>query len=228
MAIADLQLSTGGDTLAERMIGTHFGQQVSERRVRRMVSVVERRLTSVTLVLENIIDGHNASAMIRSAEGLGIENIHIVEQPHPYKVNRSILRGAHRWVSIHRYQRIESCTSHLKERGFLLAVADVGNGCVPVHQLPVDKKVAIVMGSELDGLSQRAKADADIRFTIPMAGFVESFNVSVSAAVTMHQVTHQRRAHLLAHDVIGELSLVEQEERLLKWMERSAMKRAPK
>ncbi len=201
-----------------RLMDEHaLGPYVSERRKDRMLDVIGGRLTSVTVVLENLYDPHNVSAVVRTAEGFGLHQVHVVEQPNKYTRCAAILRGSDRWVDIVRHDGLNRCLSDLMADGYTLAVADVGEGCVPVEKLDVTGKLAVVMGSERDGLSKRAKQLADVRFTIPMAGFTESFNVSVSAAITLYEVTRRRRQ--LA--TVPELTEAQLAEHLVQWMRRS-------
>src|SRR5688500_848419 len=157
--------------------------ELTERRKKRVIDVALARLGSVTVVLENLGDPHNASAVLRSAEGLGLAAMHVVEQPNKWERNPAIAKGAHRWVDVVRHQGLARCLGDLSAAGYDLYAADVGEGCVPVHDIDVARPVALVFGSERDGLSRRALALTDRRFTVPMYGFVESFNVSVSAAI---------------------------------------------
>ncbi|MCP4502798.1 MAG: RNA methyltransferase [Deltaproteobacteria bacterium] len=198
-----------------------LGSLVSERRLRRMIGVLLERLTSVTLVAENFADPHNISALIRTAEGFGLDRVHVVEMPNKYQRCGSIVRGADRWLEIEKHQGLSKSIGALQANGFVLAAADVGPGCVPVTELPVDKPLAIVMGSERDGLSKRAKSVVDIRFTIPMQGFTESFNVSVSAAVTLFEVSQRRRAHLSEQGIRGELDEETRKKRLEVWLRKT-------
>jgi len=146
--------------------------------------------------MENVADVHNASAVLRSAEALGLDTIHVVEQPNRWEKNAAISRGAERWIEVARHQGLARCLGDLSARGFQLFAADVGPGCVPVHEIDIERPVALVFGSERDGLSKRALALTDARFTIPMFGFVESFNVSVSAALTLYDVSSRRRRYI--------------------------------
>jgi tRNA (guanosine-2'-O-)-methyltransferase len=167
--------------------------QVERSRVERMVQVATRRLSSVTLAVENLWDTHNVSAVLRSAEGLGLMDVHVVEHPQRFKKHRGITHGADRWLNVHRYSSATQVLDHLSEAGFLICAADVGAGCVPVTEVPVDRPLAVVVGSEKDGLSETTRERADMRFSIPMTGFTGSFNVSVSAAISLWEITRQRR-----------------------------------
>ena len=191
-------------------------------RYERMLAVLARRLCSVTVVLENLFDTHNCSAVLRSAEGLGLDRVHVVEQPQRFRKHAQILRGADRWLDVVRHQRIEDCLERLRAEGFQTWAADVGPGCVPLNQIDVERPAAIIMGTEKDGLTDRAKALADHRFTIPMYGFTGSFNVSVSAAVALQQTSARRREAIGAvRDLDEDLAI----ERLDRWLNREVQRR---
>ena len=168
----------------------------TDERLWRMAEVVTQRLQSVTVVMENLHDAHNVGAVVRTAECYGIDTLHVVEMPNPYNPNKGIARGADKWLNVERHQGLNRVMGDLIADGFTICAADVGEGCIPLSELPVDKPVAIVMGSERDGVSDRAKKMVDVRFSIPMKGFTESFNVSVSAAVILHEITQRRRQFL--------------------------------
>ncbi len=215
------KLSTPGGDQAEFLaeLQRHpLGQLCTRRRLERMISVLSSRLTTVTVVMENLYDSHNVSAVVRSAEGFGLDRLHVVEQPNKYQRNPSILQGADRWVEIVRHPGLNRCLLDLQAQDFSICVADVGEGCVPLTEIPVDRPVVIVMGAEKDGLSERAKYMADVRYTIPMTGFTESFNVSVSAAISLFSVTERRR-HAIGSK--GELSLDEMRERADRWLKKT-------
>ena len=196
--------------------------EVTVDRFERMLSVASSRLRSVTVVLESLWDPHNVSAVIRSAEGIGIDEAHVVEQPHRFRTNRGVARGADRWLRIHRHADIGACFEHLRTRGFRTCAADVGAGCRPLPELPLDRPIAIVLGSEKEGLTTEARSLAELRFTIPMHGMTASFNVSVSAAITLWDLCRRRR-EMLAGD--GDLTLDEQIARVGAWLARQASRR---
>jgi tRNA (guanosine-2'-O-)-methyltransferase len=192
-----------------------LAHELSERRLRRMIRVACRRLESLTVVAENLWDPHNVSAVIRTAEGIGLDAMHVVETPNPFKISRGVTHGAERWLEIHRHAQLERCISSLAEAGFLTAAADLGEGCVPLEELPEDRSLALVFGSEKAGLTDRARTLTDLRFTIPMHGFTGSFNVSVSAAVSLHRLASRRR-RLLGRD--GELDDRAVRQRVVGWL----------
>jgi len=209
------------DVLAKRQaIFDHLKKEplaghTTEGRLWRMSEVVSNRLGSVTVVIENLHDAHNVGAVVRTAECYGIDTLHVVEMPNPYNPLKGIARGADKWLNVQRYQGLNKVMGDLMAGGYTVCAADVGEGCVPLSELPVDKPIAILMGSERDGVSERAKKMVDVRFSIPMVGFTESFNVSVSAAVVLHEVTQRRRQHLGAQ---GDLSLDTCKDRVSTWL----------
>ncbi|HVS14178.1 MAG TPA: RNA methyltransferase [Thermoanaerobaculia bacterium] len=214
-----------GDPIAaldDALAGHPLRGEVTPRRYRRMLEVAASRLGSVTVVLENLWDPHNVSAVIRSAEGIGIDEAHVVEQPHRFRVNRGVARGAERWLRIRRHPDIVGCIARLASEGFVTCAADVGPGCLGLPELPLDRPIAIVLGSEKDGLTTEAKVVTDLRFTIPMAGMTESFNVSVSAAIALWDLCRRRRALLGA---AGDLALEDRVARVAEWLARQATSR---
>lgn len=205
------------EELLALVAGNPDHQLVTERRLLRMLHVALARLGSITVVLESLWDPHNVSAVLRSAEGLGLLEAHVVEHPHRTRLNADVLRGADRWLTLGRYPDLRSCLERLRERSFLICAADIGEGCVPIDRLPVSAPVAVVLGSEKDGLTTRAKQLADVRFTIPMTGMTESFNVSVSAALTLWELTRRRR-ELLDEGRLGDLPVERAAELVTRWL----------
>ncbi len=184
------------DRILERLEENPLARELTPRRLRRLVEVATCRLTSVRAVIENLWDPHNVSAVVRTAEGLGIDEVSVVEDPHRYKVNRGVAHGADRWLRISRFSGLDDCLRELGSAGFTTCAADLGPGCVPLDALPADRPLALVFGSEKAGLTTAARERADLRFTVPMAGFTGSFNVSVSAALALFSVTQARRSVL--------------------------------
>lgn len=182
--------------LEAQPLAAAFMSHLSAHRAQRMIDVAAGRLNSVTVVLENLVDNHNASAVLRTCEGMGVSAMHVVEQPNRWEKNKAIARSADDWVSVRKHKGLARCLGDLSAQGFDLYAADVGQGCVSVYDIDVSRPVALVFGSEHSGLSKRALALTEHRFTIPMHGMVESFNVSVSAAVALWEVSSRRRRHL--------------------------------
>ncbi|MDP2339809.1 MAG: RNA methyltransferase [Deltaproteobacteria bacterium] len=213
LTAAELRLHLDGLPLAAALM-----EHLTPNRLRRVVDVAAARLQGITVVMENIADAHNASAVLRTCEGLGVDTLHVVEQPNKWEKNKAIARSADDWITVRKHQGLARCLGDLSADGFTLYAADVGPGCVSVADVDVTGRVCFVFGSEHSGLSKRAKALTDKRFTVPMHGMVESFNVSVSAAVALWEVTSRRRRLLGS---AGDLSLEEATTRALRFLKRA-------
>ena len=185
-----------------------LGPLVTERRLERLRSVAAGRVRSVAPVLESIADPHNASAILRSADAFGIQEVHVVPGPAGFHASRQISKGAHRWLDLRRHADSEACADALDAAGYAIYVASM-EGTVTPAQLAERSKVAVVFGNEHRGPSAAMRARAEGTYAIPMRGFVESLNVSVAAAITLHALTADRR---------GELSEQEREALIARWL----------
>jgi len=177
---------------------------VSEARQRRIEQVLSARLGGLTVVLENLHDPHNGAAALRSVEGFGLCELHVVEAVEPFKFSSKVTQGCEKWVAIHRYPTFEACAAALHARGFSLWAAlppSVGAPTVDVEALDVAHPTALVFGNEHAGLTPEAAARCDGRFSIPMTGFTGSFNLSVSVALSVFECAHRRRAVLGGGDL---------------------------
>jgi len=188
------------------------------QRWQRMEQVLAARLGHVRLVVENVHDPHNLSAVLRSAEALGVQHVHVVEAATGFSLSRRISRGAHKWLTVHRYRDFGECADELRDAGFRLYAAMLRPDAVPLETLPVIDPLALVLGNEHDGVSAAAVAACDGCFTIPMAGFVQSLNISVAAAVSLYSVTTRVRA--LREDG-GRLDIAERQAVLENWLPKS-------
>jgi len=170
---------------------------MSDERRGRIECVLDARLASVTVALEDLYDPHNGAACIRSAEAMGLSELFVAECAQAFRFAPKITIGCDKWLAIHRFPRFAACAAALRERGFALWAAVPGAG-VPPEQHDVSRPVAIVFGNEHAGLTEQAIAACDHAFSIPMFGFTQSFNLSVSAAITLQSVATRRRAHIAA------------------------------
>jgi tRNA (guanosine-2'-O-)-methyltransferase len=179
---------------------TYLSGFVTENRLKRFDEVIEKRLNHLQIVVEDLYQGHNASAVIRSCDCFGVQYVHFIEGRNTLKVNEEIALGAGSWVSVQKYKAHENnsaaCLRGLKEKGFrIVATTPHTNDCT-IDQLPVDKKLALVFGTEKEGITDEVKALADEFVSIPMYGFTESFNISVSAALCMYELTTRIRSEV--------------------------------
>lgn len=181
--------------------------RVTPERLARMRRVIAQRSHDLSVVLENISDPHNASAILRSADAFGFHRVHLVDDGVPLRMARNVAKGSHRWLHIQRHPTAEACIAQLKDTGHRVYTASM-EGAVPIDALlGQPAPLAIVFGNEHAGPSTPMRALADGVFAIPMHGFAESLNVSVAAAITLYTLrkTHGRalpqneRNRILAH-----------------------------
>lgn len=176
----------------------YLTQFVSERRIKLFDTILSQRTRYITIVLEDIYQAHNASAVLRSCECFGIQDVHLIENVNEYRISPEVALGSNKWLSIYRYNQGENNTRHtlqsLKNKGYrIVATSPHKNDC-DLENFNLNKgKVALVMGSELTGLSENALEIADEFVKIPMFGFTESLNISVTAALCIHFLTGSLR-----------------------------------
>jgi tRNA (guanosine-2'-O-)-methyltransferase len=193
-------------------------QFVSDHKKDLMEKVLDNRTRRLTLVMEDIFQSQNASAMVRTCECFGIQDIHIIESRSKYGTNLKVLKGSHYWLNLikHKKEKPTNTYNHLKSLGYKILVTSVSPSSKSVFDIDPDElgKIALVMGNELHGISVEGVANADQLVHIPMVGFTESFNVSVSAAVCIsHLVNRIRHSHL-----DWKLSEEEKDEIRMKWV----------
>lgn len=191
---------------------------VTEHRLSRMHEVLDFRTRHLTVVMEDIYQSQNASAVLRSCECFGVQDVHIIENRNPYEINPDVALGANKWLSLHTYSEevfnTVNCLKQLKELNYqIIATTPHKNDCL-LEELPVEKKTALIFGTELKGLSTEAIDMADGFVKIPMSGFTESFNISVSAAICLYHLTPRIRASVKNWQLTSE----ERADVLLQWL----------
>jgi tRNA (guanosine-2'-O-)-methyltransferase len=172
---------------------------LSDERKQRIESVLRGRLHGIHVAVERPYDPHNAAAVVRSAEAFGVSVVHVVSAHARALVAHKTTSGSHRWVEIREHPDLDAFRRHLEGLGMALAGARVEDGAVPLESMPVDRPLCLLFGNEHDGLSPAARQACKFAFSIPMFGFVESLNLSVSAAVSLYSITRRRR-DLLGRD----------------------------
>ncbi|MDR9418773.1 TrmH family RNA methyltransferase [Gracilimonas sp.] len=171
----------------------------TEARWDKFVEVAKQRTRYISVVVEDIYQSHNASAVLRSCDGFGIQDVHIIENQNNFDASSQVTIGADQWLTLHRYNEpgmdnTEACFSKLKKEGYRIIATTPHENDTNLNDLDLNQKTALVFGSEIDGISERAKELADGFLKIPMAGFSESFNISVSAAICLYNITRRLRA----------------------------------
>jgi tRNA (guanosine-2'-O-)-methyltransferase len=202
----------------QQLITDHLGQYISDHKKDFIEKVLDERTRHITVVMEDIYQSQNASAVVRTCECMGVQDVHIIENQSRYSVNPRVLKGANKWVDLIRYKdkkanNTETCFQELRRNGYRILAADPSPACVSLNDIPVEERLAIVMGNELKGTSGYALDHADERVRIPMYGFTESLNISVSAAICLNTLlTKVRRS-----ETDWSLSPEEKSEVRLKW-----------
>ncbi len=175
-----------------RLIEFLEGMLTPERRVL-FNKVLDQRTNHFTVATEDVYQLHNTSAVIRSCDVFGIQNIHVIEERNRKKIDREIAMGAQKWVSLTRHHSSMDCIRHLKEKGYqIVGTTPRGNSSF-LEDFDISTPSAIFFGTEHDGLSKDVLNYADHYIKIPMSGFTDSLNISVSAAIILQYITGKLR-----------------------------------
>jgi tRNA (guanosine-2'-O-)-methyltransferase len=167
----------------------------TERRQARIRTVLARRQPNLTVVMENIHDPHNVSAILRSCDAVGVLRTHAVysiEEPPPGAFARQTSASAAKWVEVERHRSLGECYERLRAEDFTILVTSIGPDARPLYECDLRVPVALVLGNEMRGVSDDARDWADGVIQIPMVGMVESLNVSVACAVCLYEAFRQR------------------------------------
>ncbi len=167
----------------------HLSKHLSETKLPLFEQVWSNRNSALRLVLENIYQPLNASAILRTADALGVHWIDVVENEHPWTINRKIAKGALDWLKIEKHQEVTAVLNLAKLQGFEIAVTDFSPEAISIYEYVPTRPVALVMGTELSGISKKVKEMADVSLVIPMTGFSKSLNVSVAAGIAISHLT---------------------------------------
>ncbi len=165
----------------------------SSRRLEKLRRVLEQRQTGLTVVLENIHDPHNVSAVFRSCDAVGVLRVELLYTHEKFpRIGRKSSSSANKWLDHRRHTSVGECFRLLRSEGFRIYATRLGEGSVSLYDLDLTGKVALVFGNEHRGVSDEAASDADGNFSIPMVGMIQSLNVSVAVAVSLYEAFRQR------------------------------------
>ena len=169
-----------------------FYEIITSNKISLFDRIAAERTRYLTIALENIYQEHNASAVLRTCDCFGIQDLQVIEKDNQYQIQRDIAMGSGRWVDIHNFSDelgpTETCISALKEKGYQIVATSPHADAYNVHDIPIDKPLAFFFGTEKDGLSKEMMNAADLHVRIPMYGFTESFNISVSVAILLQTI----------------------------------------
>jgi tRNA (guanosine-2'-O-)-methyltransferase len=190
---------------------------VTEARLQRFEEVLANRTRHITIGLENIYQPHNASAVLRSCDCFGIQDVHIIENENKYTFNPDVSLGSEKWLTLKRYNdtnSLDNCVAELKKQGYIIAVTSLHQESHNIENVPLNNKLALFFGTEMRGATTELEDKADMFVKIPMLGFTESFNISVAAALSMYALSSRLRKE----NISWQLNELDKEGLRLQWL----------
>ena len=206
----------------EQNIIDYLSGFINGERRERLREILRQRTRHITVVLEDIYQPQNASAVLRTCECLGIQEIHVIENHHEYRLNPAVVQGASKWIELEKHNRTgedntRACIEHLRTCGYRIIAMDPAPEGKTVEQLDVSNKLALCFGSEEPGLSAALKDLADETVRIPIHGFTRSYNLSVSAGISLYTLVTTLRNS----GVIWQLGAGDATDLYIKWLAQS-------
>lgn len=167
---------------------------MTPERLHKLTEVLKKRQIDITIVLENVFDPHNISAVMRTCDAVGIQEIHILNTriPRHKKWGARSSSSAAKWLTIHQYEEVDACFSKLRKDYGRILTTHLASDAVPLHALDLTQSVALVFGNEHSGVSDEIRSLADGNFMIPQVGIIQSLNISVACAVTLYEAFRQK------------------------------------
>jgi len=190
---------------------------ITENRKSRIEEILKFRTKHFCVALEDVYQLHNTSAVMRSCEVFGIQDLHVIEERYGKKIDKEIAMGSEKWVDIHRYGNHQSCIDQLKKKGYQIVATTPHTDANYLENFDIQKPSALFFGTEKNGLSDEVLQQADVYLKIPMVGFTESLNISVSAAIIIQNLTNRLRNS----DIDWELTPEELLNKKIDWTRKS-------
>ena len=190
---------------------------LTEDRKKRFLEVLTKRTNYITVAMEDVYQMHNTSAVLRSCDAFGVQTVHVVEDRYGDRMDKNISVGAQKWVDVSRYQNTTDCIASLREKGYQIVATTPHDDSCALDAFEFTGKTALFFGTEWKGLSEEVMEEADSYLHIPMVGFSESLNVSVSAAIILQELTNKLRKS----DLSWQLTAEELLEKRLDWTKKS-------
>ncbi|NND80170.1 MAG: RNA methyltransferase [Maribacter sp.] len=203
--------------MVDQQLLAYLEEFISNDRTERFLKVLEERTKYITVAIEDVFQLHNTSAVIRSCEVFGIQTAHIIENRFGKRLDKNIAMGAQQWVDVQRYRDSASCIAYMRREGYQIIATSPNDDTCFLDDFEMDKKTALFFGTEKDGLSKEVMQEADGFLKIPMVGFTESLNISVSAAIILQHLSTKLRRQALP----WQLSDSEKMDIRLEWTKKS-------
>jgi len=195
----------------------HLETFLTEDRIKRFHKVIDKRTKFYTVATEDVYQLHNTSAVMRSCDVFGIQEVNIVEETNSKQIDKEIAMGAQKWVDLNRYHSVKTCIKDLKTKGYQIVATTPHKEDCELYDFDVTKKSCFFFGRETEGLSEAVLKEADVFLKIPMSGFTESLNISVSAAIILQHVTTK----LKKTNIDWQLTENEKLEKRLDWCKKT-------
>jgi tRNA (guanosine-2'-O-)-methyltransferase len=173
---------------------TKLSDVINDDRIDRLQEVLDQRTRYLTVVLDDIYQPQNASAVIRTSECIGIQNLYVIEDRNKHKTNRDVVKGSSKWIDLKHYQNKNgrnNCIKDLKEQNYKVVAMTLSEDSIPMEELPVNEKLALCFGCEETGLDAEIENNADYKVQIPITGFTQSYNISVSAGISLYYLMNK-------------------------------------
>lgn len=196
---------------------TYLEGYLTENRKQRFLEVLSKRTNFLTVAIEDVYQLHNTSAVVRSCDSFGIQSVHVIEELYEKRLDKNISVGAQKWVDVHQYPSTEECITSLRKLGYKIVATTPHDTSYPLHAFELKEKTALFFGTEWNGLTDLVKEQADGFLHIPMVGFSESLNVSVSAAILLQNLM----ARLRDSKMSWQLTEQEKLDKRLDWTKKS-------
>jgi len=191
----------------------------TQKRIIKIESVISKRQTSLRLILENIHDPHNVSAIMRTCDAVGVDTVSLLYYIEKFpKIGKKSSSSAWKWVNREKFTSVDNCFEVLKREGFRIYSSWIGEGAVDFYDLDLTGKVALVVGNEHRGISEEVVKKSDKLFYIPMVGMVQSLNVSVATAIILYEAMRQRLGKGMYDTCM--ITKEELDEQIAAWLEK--------
>ena len=167
---------------------------MTPQRFKKLQAILQRRQLDLTVLMDNVHKPHNLSAIVRSCDAVGVHHVHAVTRVKAFKTDKDITSGAGKWVNIHKHAELEDAVAQLRKQNMQILAAHLSEDAVNFREVDYTRPTAIVLGTELYGVSTQGQDLADRHIVIPMLGMIDSLNVSVAAALILFEAQRQRQA----------------------------------
>lgn len=203
--------------MSDKEILQYLQEYLTPRRKSLFQKVIAERTNHLTVVAQDVYQLHNTSAVVRSCDVFGIQNIHVIEEKIPRRIDKEIAMGAQKWVDINRYSSTRECVRKLRRDGYRIVATSPHDESVMLEDFDISTPAALFFGTEKDGLSEEILREADTTIKIPMVGFTESLNISVSAAIILQSL----REKLHRSEISWRLDEVEKLKIMMDWTKKT-------